>query len=241
VTGAVGGRPLSWALRLTLLVATAACRAGPADQAPAPAKDKPALAVLTALPIVFGEGFGLDAPANPVLSSLSQTYRVRPIDGPDELPEGGLLLAAQPRALTAERLVALDAWVRRGGRMLLLADPHLEWRSDRPMEDKFRPPVSFDDTGLLVHWGLQLTYSEMPARPRSLGRQQLVGMSPGVFTAYGKSCTVGDGGLRADCRIGRGRAIVIADADWIDPRQWADAGSSEPLKALTDQLALLEQ
>ena len=33
---------------------------------------------------------------------------------------------AQPLAQTAENLVTLDTWVRRGGRVLLLADPLLE-------------------------------------------------------------------------------------------------------------------
>ena len=67
-----------------------------------------------------------------------------------------MLLAAQPRALPAEELVALDAWVRRGGRLLLLADPMLEWPSERPLGDRLRPPALFADTGLLQHWGLRL-------------------------------------------------------------------------------------
>ena len=58
---------------------------------------------------------------------------------------GGLLLAAQPQALTAERLVALDDWVRAGGRLVLLADPSLRWESSRPLGDRFRPPYAFPD------------------------------------------------------------------------------------------------
>ena len=53
-------------------------------------------------------------------------------------------------------LVELDQWVRGGGRLLLLADPMLEWPSERPLGDRLRPPPAFADTGLLAHWGLRL-------------------------------------------------------------------------------------
>ena len=69
---------------------------------------------------------------------------------------GGLLLMAHPRAQPAEALVDLDHWVRGGGRLLLLADPMLEWPSERPLGDPLRPPPAFADTGLLKHWGLRL-------------------------------------------------------------------------------------
>ena len=70
-----------------------------------------------------------------------------------ELAKGRLLLMAHPLAQTAENLVALDAWVRRGGRVLLLADPMLEWPSKRPLGDPLRPPPMFADTGLLAPLG----------------------------------------------------------------------------------------
>ena len=60
---------------------------------------------------------------------------------------------AHPLAQTAENLVALDQWVRGGGRVLLLADPMLEWPSERPLGDPLRPPPMFMDTGLLAPLG----------------------------------------------------------------------------------------
>ena len=106
---------------LGALLLLTACR----DAVPARPPDgpKPELFLLTPLPIVWSESFGLDQQGSPVLAALERDYRVTPIDLPSEVPNGGLLLAAQPRALPAEELVALDAWVRRGGRLLLLAIP----------------------------------------------------------------------------------------------------------------------
>ena len=87
---------------------------------------------------------------------------------------------AQPNAQTAENLVALDAWVRRGGRVLLLADPLLEWPNQRALGDPLRPPVMFADTGLLGHWGLRLdTPDRRGPQHENLGGSDVLTISPG--------------------------------------------------------------
>ena len=88
---------------------------------------------------------------------------------------------AQPQAQPAEALVELDAWVRRGGRVLLLADPALEWPSERPLGDLLRPPAAFADTGLLGHWGLTLTPPEArgPGQPQRRRRARCGRSRPG--------------------------------------------------------------
>ena len=118
--------------------------------APPPAAQRPTLLLLTSLPLVFGEDFSLQDGGSPALKALETRYRVVPISVTDrrELAKGRLLLMAQPLAQPAEDLVALDQWVRRGGRVLLLADPMLEWPSERPLGDPLRPPPMFMDTGL---------------------------------------------------------------------------------------------
>ena len=95
------------------LLALAAC--GPTAATDAPA-GKPKLHLLTSLPLLWGETFGLDQPKSQAMAKLEERFEVTPVDLPGQLPEGGLLLAAQPRALPAEELVALDAWVRQIGR-----------------------------------------------------------------------------------------------------------------------------
>ena len=121
--------------------------------------------LLTSLPLLFGEDFSLQGGGSPVLKALQGRYRVLPISVTDnrELAKGRLLMMAQPPAQTAENLVALDGWVRHGGRVLLLADPMLEWPSKRALGDPLRPPPMFQDTGLLAHWGLRLDAPDTPA------------------------------------------------------------------------------
>ena len=119
---------------------------------------RPALMLLTSLPLLFGEDFSLAGSGSPALTSLQARYKVLPISvtGAADLAQGRLLLMAQPPAQTAENLVMLDRWVRDGGRVMLLADPMLEWPSNRPLGDPLRPSPMFADTGLLAHWNLRL-------------------------------------------------------------------------------------
>lgn len=199
---------------------------------------KPELFLLTALPLVWSEDFGLDQPGSPVLQALEEEYRITLIDLPSDLPDGALLLAAQPRALPAEELVALDKWVRAGGRMLLLADPMLEWPSELPLGDRRRAPMGYADTGLLKRWGLRLDAPEQRGpKQAAIGGQAVLTASPGMLVALGKGCNLAGGGLVARCRIGKGEVIVIADADILNVG--SDGRDDGNLAALVSQLASL--
>ena len=109
---------MTWRLSIGIagLFLLLSCRE--ATPAKAPELARPELFLLTPLPILWGESFGIDQPGSPALRALEEAYRVTPVDLPSQVPDGGLLLAAQPRALPAEELVKLDAWVRRGGALL---------------------------------------------------------------------------------------------------------------------------
>ena len=232
------GRLSAGILGLLLLVS---CRE--AIPARAPDAAKPELFLLTPLPILWGESFGLDQPGSPALKALEEAYRVTPVDLPSQVPDGALLLAAQPRALPAEELQRLDAWVRRGGRLVLLADPMLEWPSERPLGDPRRAPVAFPDTGLLQHWGLRLDApDERGPRQSALGGDQVLAGSPGSLARIGGGCAVADQGLLARCRVGRGRAAIIADADFLNlGPNGLDGPTDQNLPALLSQLAAVSR
>jgi hypothetical protein len=207
--------------------------------APAPVQ-RPKLLLLTSLPLLFNEQFGLSGSGSPALKALQSRYEVVPISVADgaELARGRLLLLAQPRAQTAENLVVLDAWVRKGGHLLLLADPLLEWPSKLPLGDVTRPPAMFADTGLLAHWQLTLDAPDRrgPAT-RKLAGKNIVTVSPGSLRG---GCSVSPDRFVAACRIGAGRVIVNADADFlnVDP---LGAAAHDNLEALRAELALLDR
>jgi hypothetical protein len=211
----------------------------PRPLAPRAAADRPVLLLLTSLPLVFGEHFSLEGQGSPALSALETRYTVVPISvaSPAELAKGRLLLMAHPLAQPAEDLVALDSWVRGGGRLLLLADPMVEWPSERPLGDPLRPAPMFMDTGLLGHWGLRLDAPDERGPQRGkLAGFGVVTVSPGVLAGR---CPGAVAGLVAHCRIARGRATVVADADWLDVDALEGAGHN--LDALLAELASLEE
>jgi hypothetical protein len=208
--------------------------------APRAAAQRPPLLLLTSLPLVFGEDFSLQGGGSAALKALDTRYRVIPISVTDaaDLRKGRLLLMAQPLAQPAEDLVVLDQWVRGGGRLLLLADPLLEWPSSRPLGDPLRPPPMFMDTGLLGHWGLRLDAPDERGPKRGkLGGFDVLTLSPGSL--FG-GCSISSDRLVAHCRIGRGSATVVADADLLDTRDLG-ASAAHNLDGLLSELARLER
>jgi hypothetical protein len=212
---------------------------GPRSLPPRPIEKRPALLMLTSLPLLFGEDFSLQETGSPALDALETRYRVIPISvtDPAELAKGRLLLMAHPLAQPAEDLVGLDAWVRRGGRVLLFADPMLEWPSQRPLGDPLRPPAMFMDTGLLGHWGLRLDAPESRGRKvEKLGGMEVLTVSPGQL--FG-TCAISRDRLVAHCALGKGRATIVADADLLDLQRLGPEASHN-LDGVLEELARLE-
>jgi hypothetical protein len=234
------------ALVLVVIAALAAALAvptinrGPEPLPARPASERPTLLLLTSLPLLFNEGFSLQGGGSPALKRLQTRYRIVPISVTDaaELRKGRLLLMAQPPAQTPENLVALDAWVRSGGHLLLLADPMLEWPSERPLGDPLRPPPMFTDTGLLAHWGLRLDAPDQrgPAE-RELEGLQVLTVSPGRLEGR---CSVSNDALIARCRLAGGQAIIVADADLLDVNRLGPE-ASQNIDGLIGELARLER
>ncbi len=188
----------------------------PRVSAARPAAERPTLLLVTSLPLIFSDQFSLDDGGSPTLKALEGRYRVAPIGVTDrkDLAKGRLLLMAHPLAQPAEDLVDLDEWVRGGGDVLLLADPLLEWPSTRVLGDPLRPPPMFMDIGLLHHWGLTLRAPDRPGPAmRKLAGFDVLTVSPGDLSG---TCNISGDRLVAECRIGKGRVIVVADADFLD-------------------------
>jgi len=211
----------------------------PASLPARPVAKRPPLLLLTSLPLLFSEQFSL-AGGSPAVKRLDERYKLVPISvtDPKELAQGRLILMAHPLAQPPEDLVALDEWLRRGGRVLLLADPMLEWPSKRPLGDPLRPPPMFMDTGLLAHWGLTLNGPDArgPAK-RKLGGFDVITVSPGSLAG---ACSITSDALVARCSIGRGKATIVADADFLNADALGDEARHN-LDGVLGELARLER
>ena len=190
--------------------------------------EKPRLMLLSALPLQWGSP-SLEPVHTETYQQLAEEFDIAPIDTVDEgtLDAGRLLLIAQPRRLAPIELVRIDAWVRRGGRALILTDPLLVWPSDMPIGDARRAPPVGLLSPLLAHWGV--TLAEAPdkgvAMRMSGGRKWAVA-APGRLKTMGPACTVSEEGLIADCRIGAGKVRIVGDVDMLHDGLWTAPGEN---------------
>jgi hypothetical protein len=147
---------------------------------------------------------------------------LRPLDTLSETTLGDLefLLLAQPRALAPAENVALDAWVRGGGRVLLFADPLLTGDSRFAIGDRRRPQDVILLSPILARWGLRLEFDEaQPTGASVRGAEVPIPVNlPGRFSVVeGEGrCTLDAGGVLARCAIGGGQALVVADDAVLD-------------------------
>lgn len=216
-------------------------------QKPAP---RQTLGLMSTLPIYWGDIAGMDemiagtAPPHWVRSVLEQEYQLVPLDtlagsgGIDSRAAIERILLAQPRAFSGPENVALDNWVRGGGQVLLFADPMLTSHSRFPIGDRRRPQDVVLLSPILSRWGLELQFDEAQPEGERVAQfetfdlpVQLAGTFRKIATAPGarSHCELKAGGLIADCAIGKGRALIIADAAMLDQ----DAGGKSHERALS--------
>ncbi len=204
----------------------------PAEDAPLPK-----LGLMTTLPLQWSEG-GIEAAADadaaphPAYARLTAVYDVVPLDDLDQADPLSLVLLAQPRAMAPAELVKLDSWVRRGGRLLLLADPALQWGSLYPLGDKRRPLFTSMLSPLFSHWGIELVLPIDKAEPvavREIDGLTIRTLTPGEWrmkeAAANSPCRIATDAIYADCAVGKGRALLVADADLLDTPYWEGRGA----------------
>ena len=205
------------------------CFAASASAQDADSDGLPKLGLMGSIPIYWGEAedieglLGGDAAPHWARAQLERGYRLEPLDtlAGDSLAGLDFLLLAQPRALSPAENVALDTWVRAGGRVLLFADPMLTGRSRFAIGDRRRPQDVILLSPILDHWGLRLEFDIGRAPGIALvesGGAVIPVNLPGQFAdvAGDSDCTIEANAILARCRIGAGRAIVLADAAMLD-------------------------
>ncbi|WOE76139.1 Gldg family protein [Alterisphingorhabdus coralli] len=212
------------------------------DIAPSPFKDRK-VAMLTSLPLFTPEAYDIaDQLAATNYHPLGETLNQRYALGVHDVLEAGLaddpelLILAQARPFTPDELVQFDDWLRAGGEALVFADPMLHWPSIFHYGDPRRPEGVTLLSPLFAHWGLEQRIDENQPEETWLVRVDsdiVPVMQAGHFviqpTDTDDSCTVRASGLIADCRVGKGRVQVIADAEMLQPQYFGiDSDHADP-------------
>ena len=212
-----------------LAVLLAACSTGKVSEEAAP---KHPVGLFSTLPIYWGEGDMaaiLDGSNHSdwVRDLIEQRFDIEPLDTvePDAIDGLDRIIMAQPRPLAPSENVALDNWVRAGGRLLIFADPLLTRHSDFALGDRRRPQDVVLLSPILTRWGLELRFDDaQPSEERLIsasGKQYPVNLA-GQFVATGDGkCTISEAGLFAWCSVGNGRVTLMADAVILDSEETA--------------------
>lgn len=188
----------------------------------------------TSLPLFWSEAGDIRGQLSPDTSVhwakgvLAQHGRLFPLDrlansrGQLPLPADALLVVAQPRPLTRDENLALDTWVRNGGRLLLFADPMLTGSSRFGLGDPRRPQDVVMLSPILRHWGLKLRFDDSQAAGehavpiRGMAYPVDLPGSFGIEPNPAAACAIESGGILAECRVGRGRVVAVADAALLE-------------------------
>ena len=242
----------SIALIIAAAMAGAAVWAFSGEQASDYAADQSgqrALGLVTSLPIYWAEGDDFSAMLRPdaelpwVRQQLERKFELVPVDrispaddGTPDLAAGQSrqiddLLIVQPRGLSPADNVAIDRFVRDGGRLLIVIDPMLAGHYETPIGDPRHPSVVGLVPPLFARWGLAMDEREGEEAgqyliPTPIGEVPVI--NAGQLRAVANDpadgqCAIGEGGLIARCAVGAGRATVMADATIFEIAQGNDA------------------
>ncbi len=207
------------------------------------ASERPRVTLMTALPMVWGEGSATEilqgrSGRSETLQRLDARFDIRAIDMVSRKTLGrDIAILAQPRRLSPLELVAFDKWVQRGGRAMIFADAKLLGSSSYPLGDNRRaPPVTLLDP-LFKHWGVELGDSDKVIRTVSYGGTKVTFAAAAAWTLSSNCTAIIPEAI--NCRIGKGWVILIGDADMLDARLWQEQGADNPawIAALLDRLA----
>ncbi len=216
------------------------------------------LGLMTSLPIYWDDGAAFDdlvsgKAQKPWVRELLETrYKIAPLDtlapanagmgdAPATDPLGALrfLIIVQPRGLSPQDNVALDEWVRAGGHLLYVLDPMLTGSYAVPLGDPRHPTMIGMLPPVLPRWGIQMEFTErqpfeVHAVKMAFGPVPVMMGGKIVLTQAGqKHCQLDGEGLLADCRIGKGRVTLLADAALFELPA-GEAGDREALLALAE-------
>ena len=212
---------------------------------------KPDLLLMSSMPLQWGEASMTDiangeAQPSPLFQHLTERNRVVLVDDFQKLGRPGSkpLLLVQPRALAPRELVQLDDWIRDGGSAIIFADPALHWPSDLPLGDRRRPLFTSLLTPMFRHWGLDLALpvdEGLQDRTAAVSNYRLSLKSAGIWqvtkdAAPAAKCKVRADQLMAYCAVGKGTALLVADADVLDDGRWTDTLVSSGTMAWLDAL-----
>ena len=183
---------------------------------------KPVVGILSSLPLDTGFGGAMAALRRQsfpfaVYEQLAQQFDVRMLAAQLEQIPGAidLLIIAHPGPLTDEALYAIDQFVVRGGRIVVLVDPSAEIAIGAmdPSKPDIRAPLSSNLERLFRAWGIEMPMQEVVADRGLASSVMMPGSGRNRNVDYVLWLTAKAGALNAeDVVTGKLQGVVLASA-----------------------------
>ncbi|TRD10716.1 hypothetical protein FGU71_01765 [Erythrobacter insulae] len=179
---------------------------------------------------------------------IERCHTIEPLDtlsqddaGTDPLVAIDRLAVIQPRGLSPADNVALDDWVRSGGKLLLMLDPVLSGEYALPLGDPARPVDTALIPPVVERWGMEISVVAHDEWDDGITSAQWGPRTVTIIHGGRISKANGDGApceLYADnviahCQIGKGTVTLVADAAVVE-HQEAGGGEDPTLTYLLD-------
>ena len=216
-----------------------------------PEEVPPAVGLMSSLPLYWPIDADFAALANGTAEAPWQRLAIErcqtlvPLDtlspdaaGTDPLAGRARLAVIQPRGLSPADNVALDDWVRGGGRLLLVLDPMLTGDYDLALGDPRRPADMALIPPVVARWGLEVVFDEAqpPEREVRLGDVAVplsLAGEVGEIAGSAAACEMLAEQVLARCRVGAGRVTLVTDAAMFEGAVSSPAKSAA-IQALMD-------
>jgi hypothetical protein len=253
----------AWALT-AVLAALSGCSFAPvvpSEEAKVHTIQRDEVGLMTSLPLYWPEGTEMadlaagrgDIPWQ--RQAIEARYRIVPLDtlSPisalsadaqeiDPIADISRLAVIQPRGLSPADSVALDQWVRAGGRLLLVLDPALTGEYDVPLGDPRRPVDSAPIPAVVARWGMSVSFDatqDLAVSNVALAGAELPLALPGriaITDPAAAGCNLMADGAAATCRVGAGRVTLITDAALFEHSDFAGEDGARLLAVLAATL-----
>lgn len=216
------------------------------------------LGLMTSLPMYWPDGVALDDLVNAdtqlpwIRIALEQRYELSALDtlsldqdskdenaasehGAGPLAAFDRLLIVQPRGLSPADNVALDAWVKAGGHLLIALDPLLAGHYSYPLGDPRNPMMGALIPPVIDRWGMSISFDmQQPLELQSFEYDG--GALPMVMSGQIEldpkdeaACALEADDRMATCSIGEGRVTLVADATIFEMTERSDKGEAQLL------------
>lgn len=178
-----------------------------------------------------------------VMTQLRQFYTVRDIAADAQLidPEVQVLLVAHPQNLSEQTLYAIDQFVMRGGRLIVMTDPHSESQASRPSPGQRPPADTSSSLGRLLNaWGIEAPSDKVVLDLRDAWRVRANPQDRVQAVAYLAWYNIPAAGLnRSEVATADLQQVTVASAGEVRPREGASL-EFVPLLTTSDRTQLVD-